>query len=68
MRFLIAYAGMWLISRKSLFAGSLKDELLMLALFYKDERMNRSQIVGSVVAFIGMALVIFNGSPAIIRG
>lgn len=102
LRFLIAYAGMWLISRKRLFAGSLKDELLMLglgltggsmyfitensalaisnasnvalivsstpiatalilALFYKDERMNRSQILGSVVAFIGMALVIFNG-------
>lgn len=30
-------------------------------MFYKDERMNRSQIIGSVIAFIGMALVIFNG-------
>lgn len=34
---------------------------LILSLFYKDERMSRSQILGSVVAFIGMALVIFNG-------
>lgn len=102
LRFLIAYAGMWLIARKKIFANSLKDELLMLglglsggslyfltensalaisnasnvalivsstpiatalilAIFYKDERMSRSQILGSLVAFIGMALVIFNG-------
>ncbi len=102
LRFLIAYVGMWFISRKKLWAESLKDELLMLglgitggsiyfltensalavsnasnvalivsstpiatalilALFYKDERMNPTQIMGSAIAFVGMAMIIFNG-------
>lgn len=34
---------------------------LLLSCFYKDERMHGKQILGSVVAFIGMALVILNG-------
>lgn len=34
---------------------------LLLALFYKDERMHGRQIVGSLIAFLGMALVILNG-------
>lgn len=34
---------------------------LLLSLFYKEERMNRRQVVGSVVAFMGMILVILNG-------
>lgn len=29
---------------------------LILSLFYKDERMNRGQIVGSAIAFVGMSL------------
>lgn len=34
---------------------------LLLAVFYREERMSRRQIIGSVIAFMGMALVIFNG-------
>ena len=34
---------------------------LFLALFYKEERMNSRQIVGSVVAFLGLVLVVLNG-------
>lgn len=34
---------------------------LLLAIFYREERMSRRQIIGSVIAFMGMALVIFNG-------
>ena len=34
---------------------------LLLSLFYKEERMHGKQIVGSLIAFVGMALVIFNG-------
>lgn len=34
---------------------------LLLSLFYKDERMRGMQIIGSVIAFIGMALVVLNG-------
>lgn len=34
---------------------------LVLAIFYKDERMNGRQILGSLVAFVGMALVVLNG-------
>ncbi len=34
---------------------------VLLALFYKDERMNTRQMVGSFLAFSGMALVILNG-------
>lgn len=34
---------------------------LLLSLFYKEERMHGRQIVGSVVAFVGMALVVCNG-------
>lgn len=34
---------------------------LLLALCYKDERMNSRQILGSVVAFVGLTLVVLNG-------
>lgn len=34
---------------------------LLLSIFYKDERMHGKQIVGSVIAFVGMALVVLNG-------
>ena len=34
---------------------------VLMALFYKDERMNTRQMVGSLLAFSGMALVILNG-------
>lgn len=34
---------------------------LLLSLFYKEERMHGKQIVGSLIAFVGMALVVFNG-------
>lgn len=34
---------------------------LLLSLFYKEERMRGRQIVGSLIAFLGMALVILNG-------
>lgn len=34
---------------------------LFLALFYKEERMNGRQIVGSLVAFVGLTLVVLNG-------
>lgn len=34
---------------------------LLLALFYKDERLRGRQIVGSLIAFVGMVLVILNG-------
>lgn len=101
-RFLIAYACIWIISHKRIFADNVKDEFLLcilgilggsvyfltenmalvyspasnvailvgstplvtallLALFYKDERMNTKQILGSVIAFAGMALVVLNG-------
>lgn len=35
---------------------------LLVALFYRDERMNLKQIGGSLIAFAGMALVVFNGT------
>ena len=101
-RFIIAYACMWCLSHKQLWAKSLTHELLFLALgimggslyflcenmaliystatnvailvgttplitallmvcFYKDEHLNKKQVVGSVVAFIGMVLVVLNG-------
>lgn len=34
---------------------------LTLAIFYKDERLNRKQVFGSFIAFIGVVLVILNG-------
>lgn len=34
---------------------------ILLAIFYKEERMNRWQIVGSLVAFVGLVLVVLNG-------
>lgn len=34
---------------------------LLLSAFYKEERMHSKQIVGSLVAFVGMALVVLNG-------
>lgn len=33
---------------------------LLLSIFYKEERMKRIQIIGSVIAFIGMTLIILN--------
>ena len=35
---------------------------LLISLFYKDERMNARQVLGSMIAFAGMALVVLNGS------
>lgn len=35
---------------------------LLMACFYKDERMNLRQVLGSLVAFAGMALVVLNGN------
>lgn len=101
-RFLMAYAGMLLLSHKRLWSKSLKHEVLLLmagvsggslyfltenmalkystasnvailvgttplmtalllAAFYKDERMSRRQMTGSVIAFIGLILVVLNG-------
>lgn len=34
---------------------------LLVSAFYRDERMNGRQVVGSIIAFIGMTLVILNG-------
>lgn len=34
---------------------------LLLACFYREERINRLQIVGSAVAFVGLTLVVLNG-------
>lgn len=34
---------------------------ILLAVFYRDERMSRRQMVGSLIAFVGMALVVMNG-------
>lgn len=34
---------------------------LFIAMFYKDERLNRKQMLGSIVAFAGMSLVVLNG-------
>lgn len=34
---------------------------LLLALCYKDERMNGRQVVGSLIAFLGLILVVLNG-------
>lgn len=101
-RFALAYALVWIVSPKKVFANSLSDELclaalgvtggslyflaenfalsytntsnvslivcttpiftyILLALTSKDERMNRWQIGGSLLAFAGMALVVLNG-------
>lgn len=35
---------------------------LLLSAFYKDERMNLKQYGGSLIAFVGMALVVLNGN------
>lgn len=35
---------------------------LIVGCFYKSERMGRSAVVGSAIAFVGMALVVFNGN------
>lgn len=34
---------------------------MLLAIFYKNERLNRKQIAGSILAFVGMVLVVLNG-------
>ena len=38
---------------------------LLVSVFYKDERMNGRQVLGSLVAFAGMALVVLNGSKVL---
>lgn len=38
---------------------------ILLSSFYKDERMNLRQIAGAVIAFAGMALVVFNGEAVL---
>lgn len=35
---------------------------LIVGCFYKSERMGRSAVIGSAIAFVGMALVVFNGN------
>lgn len=35
---------------------------LIVGCFYKSERMGRSAVIGSVIALVGMALVVFNGN------
>lgn len=35
---------------------------LIVGCFYKSERMGRSAVVGSAIAFVGMVLVVFNGN------
>ena len=34
---------------------------LLLAIFYKSERLNRKQVLGSLLAFVGVVLVVLNG-------
>lgn len=34
---------------------------LLVSIFYKNERMNRLQVAGSIIAFIGVVLVVLNG-------
>lgn len=34
---------------------------VLMALFYREERMKRSQFIGAFIAIIGLALIIFNG-------
>ncbi len=38
---------------------------LLLACFYKDERMNIRQVIGSLIAFVGLILVVLNGRFAL---
>ena len=35
---------------------------IIVGCFYKSERMGRSAVIGSAIAFVGMALVVFNGN------
>lgn len=35
--------------------------MILCSMFYKDERMNHRQVFGSLVAFVGMVLVVING-------
>lgn len=101
-RFVLAYALIWCVSYKRLWARSIKDELvflglgvmggslyflvenmalvysfasnvsilvsscplitaMLLAIFYKNERLNKKQIAGSLLAFVGMIMVVLNG-------
>jgi drug/metabolite transporter (DMT)-like permease len=101
-RFVLAYVSIWLFSPRKLWAGNIRDELILLAagvfggslyfltenlaigystptnvslivcttpifttivlgFFYKDERMKKKQFWGSLIAFVGMTLVILNG-------
>lgn len=101
-RFLLAYAGIWVVSPKRLWSESWMHELklmavglmggslyflsenmalmystasnvaiivgtvplvtaILMACFYRDERLNRRQIVGSIIAFAGLVMVILNG-------
>ena len=34
---------------------------LLLAMFYRSERLNRKQIIGSLIAFVGVVMVVLNG-------
>lgn len=101
-RFLLAYAAIWALSWKKVFADSIKDELLLIGagltggslyflfentalsftfasdvslllciapifttfmnfIVYRGEKIRTSLIYGSLIAFIGVALVIYNG-------
>lgn len=103
LRFLIAYAGIWFISSRKLFADSWKDELwlalggvtggsfyflaenmaleitlatnvsfivcttpllttILSLCIYKKEKATRGLVVGSLLALVGVALVVYNGN------
>ncbi|MDU1890256.1 MAG: DMT family transporter [Dysgonomonas sp.] len=102
-RFVLAYIGIWFVCPKVLFAKSIKDELLCLAIglcagslyfifentalkitlasnvaliictspiftallsviIYRKEKLRSKVVFGSLIALIGVALVVFNGS------
>ena len=71
-RFLIAYIGIWAISPKHLFADNLKDELWLVAggvfggslyFFTENTALGITQASNvSLLALIGVGLVVFNGS------
>ena len=105
-RFLIAYAGIWIISHKRLFADNWKDELLLACagvfggslyfltentalgitqasnvsfllcgtpilttvlskIFFRNEKISRLVYVGSAVALVGVAMVVFDGAKTL---
>ena len=60
LRFVIAYICIWFISPRQLFSRTWRDELIMVLLGII--KASWSLILGSVIALMGVAIVIFNGS------